>query len=126
VGKDGAGAVGQTLCIWPLGVPPRSSTVADAWNTNNINIINHLLIAKPPLKPKKEKDCWADFGLAVYTVASCLQLLWYWILVEFNGLLSFELSCEHLMGLDILVEYPVPLGIGTPCAVEGVLGLYAD
>ena len=43
--------------------------------------------------------------------------------MELQYLLCLECSCEHLMSLDVLVEYPMPCGIGSPCAVKGVLGL---
>ena len=38
--------------------------------------------------------------------------------MELDGLLGLEGSCEHLVGLDIFVEYLVPLGIRAPCAIE--------
>lgn len=65
-------------------------------------------------------------ALAVYTVTRWRYLLRYWVLMEFDGLLGFELAGEHLMSLDVLVEDLVPLGIRAPCAVESVLGLDAD
>ena len=46
--------------------------------------------------------------------------------MELDGLLSLECSGEHLVSLDVLVEYLMPGGIGAPCAVEGILGLKAN
>lgn len=41
-------------------------------------------------------------------------------------LLSLECSGEQLVGLYVLVEYPMPCGIRAPGTIEGVLGLQAD
>ena len=65
-------------------------------------------------------------GLAVYALAGNWDPFRHRVLMELDGLLSLELSGEHLVGLDILVEYLVPGGISAPCAVEAVLGLDAD
>ena len=43
--------------------------------------------------------------------------------MELNGLLGFEHTCEHLVSLDVLVEYLVPGCVGAPGTIKGVLGL---
>jgi hypothetical protein len=48
------------------------------------------------------------------------------ILMELYGLLGLDGSCEHLVGLDILVEYLVSLGIGAPGTIERGFSFHAD
>ena len=62
--------------------------------------------------------------LAIYAITTRMSFIfWHRIFMELDGLLSLECSGEQLVGLDILVEYLMPGGIGAPCTVKGILGL---
>ena len=55
-----------------------------------------------------------------------MDIIGHGILMELNGLLGLEGSCEHLVGLDVLVEYLVPGCVGAPGTIEGCLLYTSD
>jgi hypothetical protein len=67
---------------------------------------------------EKANNCQVSLAVNAFTGRS--DFIWHGILMELYGLLGLEGSCKHLVGLDILVEYLVPLGIGTPGTIEDV------
>ena len=126
-GKVGDVGTVQVLLETSPEAVPGSSTVASTWDAVRMSIIIILIICLfmlTPNKLKKKKGC--QVSLAVNAFTRCMDFFGHGILMELNGLLGLEGSCEHLVGLDILVEYLVPLGIGAPGTIEGVLGLKAD